>query len=141
MPHTNVPGSRNAKRYQDVQEILNAGINVICAFNVQHLESLKDVVERVTGVVIRETVPDTFLAQADQVVNLDLAVEDLTDRLQSGKIYDNDKIPWRWSTSSRRRTCCGCASWPCARWPRAWIARRSPSATPATRPAAAWAAG
>ena len=92
--HTNVPGSRNAKRYQDVQEILNAGINVVCAFNVQHLESLKDLVQRVTGVVIRETVPDTFLRQADQVVNLDLAVEDLTDRLQSGKIYEKDKIPW-----------------------------------------------
>jgi two-component system sensor histidine kinase KdpD len=92
--HTNVPGSRNAKRYQDVQEILNAGINVVSAFNVQHLESLKDVVQRVTGVVIRETVPDTFLRQADQVVNLDLAVEDLTDRLQSGKIYDKEKIPW-----------------------------------------------
>ena len=56
--HTNAPGSRNNKRYQDVYDILDAGINVICAFNVQHLESLKDVVERVTGVAIRETVPD-----------------------------------------------------------------------------------
>lgn len=90
--HTNVPGSRNAKRYQDIFEILDAGINVICAFNVQHLESLKDLVERATGVVIRETVPDTFLKQADQVVNLDLAVEDLLDRLRAGKIYDPHKI-------------------------------------------------
>src|SRR5260221_1880170 len=61
--HTNAPGSRNKKRYQDVFELLDAGINVICAFNVQHLESLKDVVERATGVAIRETVPDSFLKQ------------------------------------------------------------------------------
>ena len=92
--HTNIPGSRNRKRYQDVHDILAAGINVICAFNVQHLESLKDLVERVTGVVIRETVPDTFLKQADQVVNLDLAAEDLLDRLRAGKIYDPAKVEW-----------------------------------------------
>src|SRR5262245_56959630 len=90
--HTNVPGSRNNKRYQDIFEILDAGINVIAAFNVQHLESLKDLVERATGVVIRETVQDTFLKQADQVVNLDLAVEDLLERLKAGKIYDPHKI-------------------------------------------------
>ena len=92
--HTNAPGSRNNKRYQDVYDILDAGINVICAFNVQHLESLKDVVERVTGVAIRETVPDKFLKDADQVVNLDLAIEDLVDRLRSGKIYAPDKVVW-----------------------------------------------
>src|SRR5437870_4034960 len=69
-----------------------AGINVMCAFNVQHLESLKDVVERVAGVPIRETVPDTFLKQADQVVTLDLSVEDLLERLRAGKIYAEDKI-------------------------------------------------
>jgi len=92
--HTNSPGSRNRKRYQDVLDILDAGINVICAFNVQHLETLKDVVERVTGVVIRETVPDSFLKQADQVVNLDLAAEDLLDRLRAGKIYDQQKVEW-----------------------------------------------
>ena len=92
--HTNVPGSRNKKRYQDVLELLDAGVNVICAFNVQHLESLKDMVERVTGVVIRETVPDTFLKQADQVVNLDLDAEDLLERLRAGKIYDRAKVEW-----------------------------------------------
>src|SRR5512143_468461 len=92
--HTNVPGSRNRKRYQDVLELLAAGINVICAFNVQHLESLKDVVERATGVTIRETVPDTLLKQADQVVNLDLDAEDLIERLRSGKIYAADKVEW-----------------------------------------------
>jgi two-component system sensor histidine kinase KdpD len=94
LAHTNVPGSRNHKRYQDVTELLDAGINVIGAFNVQHLESLKDIVERVTGVVIRETIPDSFLKQADQVVNLDLAVEDLQERLSAGKIYAEDKVPW-----------------------------------------------
>ncbi len=94
LAHTNVPGSRNAKRYQDVLELLNAGINVIGAFNVQHLESLNGLVERVTGVVVRETIPDSFLKQADQVVNLDLDVEDLQERLRSGKIYKADKIPW-----------------------------------------------
>ncbi len=92
--HTNAPGSRNRKRYQDVLDIIEAGINVICAFNIQHLESLKDLVERVTGVVIRETVPDSFLKQADQVVNLDLAAEDLLDRLRAGKIYDREKVGW-----------------------------------------------
>jgi two-component system sensor histidine kinase KdpD len=94
LAHTNVPDSRNRKRYQDVLELLDAGIAVIGAFNVQHLESLKEIVERVTGVAIRETVPDSFLRQADQVVNLDLSVEDLQERLRAGKIYGSDKIAW-----------------------------------------------
>src|SRR5438105_14094424 len=94
IPHTNVPGSKNRKRYQDVLDLLGAGINVIGALNVQHLESLNGLIERATGVLVRETVPDSFLKQADQVVNLDLAVEDLQERLQQGKIYASDKIPW-----------------------------------------------
>jgi two-component system sensor histidine kinase KdpD len=93
LAHTNPPGSRNKRRYLDVLELLNAGINVIGAFNVQHLESLNDLVERVTGVVVRETIPDSFLKQADQVVNLDLTVEDLQERLRAGKIYPLDRIP------------------------------------------------
>jgi two-component system sensor histidine kinase KdpD len=92
--HTNMPGCRNNKRYQDILELLAAGINVICAFNIQHLESLNDVVTRVTGVRVRETVPDTFLQEADQIVTLDLDVEDLLERLQAGKIYPPDKVPW-----------------------------------------------
>jgi len=92
--HTNAPGSRNKRRYQDVLEILDAGISVIGAFNIQHLESLNDLVERVTQVKTRETVPDGFLREADQIVNLDLAVEDLIERLKGGKIYAPDKIPW-----------------------------------------------
>jgi two-component system sensor histidine kinase KdpD len=90
--HTNVPGCRNTKRYEDVFELLEARINVICAFNIQHLESLKDIVERATDTRIRETVPDTFLQQADQVVNLDLAVEDLIERLRTGKVYAEEKV-------------------------------------------------
>lgn len=92
--HTNVPGGRNKKRFQDVLDLVEAGISVIGAFNIQHLDSLNDLVERVTAVTVRETVPDRFLKQADQVVNLDLAVEDLQERLRSGKIYAPDKIPW-----------------------------------------------
>ena len=94
LAHTNAPGSRRRKRYQDVADLLDAGINVIGAVNIQHLESLNDLVERVTGVVVRETIPDAFIKQADQVVNLDLAVEDLLERLRAGKIYASDKIPW-----------------------------------------------
>src|SRR5436190_9477628 len=94
LPHTNVPGSRNKKRYQDVLELLDAGINVICAMNVQHLESLNDLVRQATDVIVRETVPDSFLKQADQVVNLDLAAEDLLERLRAGKIYSAEKISW-----------------------------------------------
>ncbi|MCY1017980.1 sensor protein KdpD [Pyxidicoccus sp. MSG2] len=93
LAHTNLPVCRHRKRYQDVQELLDAGINVIGAFNVQHLESLNDLVERTTGVTVRETLPDSFLKDADQVVNLDLAVEDLHERLKAGKIYAEDKVP------------------------------------------------
>jgi two-component system sensor histidine kinase KdpD len=94
IPHTNAPGSSNRKRYQDLLALLDAGINVIGAMNVQHLESLNGLIERATGVAVRETVPDSFLKQADQVVNLDLAVEDLQERLRAGKIYAPEKIPW-----------------------------------------------
>lgn len=92
--HTNAPGSTHLRRHQDIESLLEAGINVICAFNVQHLESLNDLVERATGVTIHETVPDTFLKFADQVVTVDLAVEDLLERLRAGKIYAGDKIDW-----------------------------------------------
>jgi two-component system, OmpR family, sensor histidine kinase KdpD len=93
LAHTNAPDSRNRKRWEDVEELIAAGINVIGAFNVQHLESLNDLVARATGVRVRETIPDAWLKTADQVVNLDLAVEDLEERLRSGKIYAADKVP------------------------------------------------
>jgi two-component system sensor histidine kinase KdpD len=94
LAHTNVPGSRHRKRYQDVIALLDAGISVIGAFNIQHLESLNDLVARTARVAIRETIPDSFLKQADQVVSLDLSVEDLLERLQAGKVYPKEKIPW-----------------------------------------------
>jgi two-component system sensor histidine kinase KdpD len=94
LAHTNAPGGRTRKRYQDVLELLDAGINVIAAFNVQHLESLNDIVSRNANVQVRETVPDSFLKKADQIVNLDLSVEDLVERLKAGKIYPSDKVAW-----------------------------------------------
>jgi two-component system, OmpR family, sensor histidine kinase KdpD len=92
LAHTNVPGARNGKRWQDVLLLLDEGINVISAVNVQHLESLHGVLERELGVLVRETVPDWVVAQADQVVNLDIPAEDLRQRLREGKIYHPDKI-------------------------------------------------
>jgi two-component system sensor histidine kinase KdpD len=92
LAHTNVPGSRNAKRYEDVQDILAAGIHVITTMNVQHLESLYNVVENAVGVKVRERIPDSILAEADQIVDVDLATEDLRNRLEEGKIYPPDRI-------------------------------------------------
>jgi two-component system sensor histidine kinase KdpD len=90
--HTNVPGSRHGKRYEDVLEILNAGIHVMTAVNIQHLETLNDAVARATGVRVRETVPDTFLDRADEVINVDVTVEELRNRLREGKIYRPEKV-------------------------------------------------
>ena len=92
LAHTNVPGSRNRKRYEDVFEILDAGIPVITAFNVQHIESLNDTISRITGVRVRETIPDYFLRRADEVVNIDVSVDTLRTRLRQGKIYSVEKI-------------------------------------------------
>ena len=92
LAHTNIPGSRNTKRYQDVQEILSAGIHVITTLNIQHLESLRDTVESEIGVKVRERIPDTVIAEADQIVDVDLTAEDLLQRLREGKIYPPDRI-------------------------------------------------
>jgi two-component system, OmpR family, sensor histidine kinase KdpD len=92
LAHTNVPGSRNEKRYQDVLDILNAGIHVMTAVNIQHLETLNDAVAKVTGVRVRETVPDTFLERAEEVINVDVTVEELRNRLREGKIYRPEKV-------------------------------------------------
>ena len=92
LAHSNVPGARHAKRWEDVLDLLEEGISVISAMNVQHLESLNDVVERELAVTVRETVPDWLVAQADQVVNVDLSAEDLRQRLRDGKIYRPEKI-------------------------------------------------
>jgi len=91
LPFTNVAGSHNPKRYLDVQELLLAGINVITTLNIQHLESLHDTVLRATGVDVRERVPDPFVLEADQIVNIDLTAEELRERLRMGKIYPADR--------------------------------------------------
>jgi two-component system sensor histidine kinase KdpD len=92
LAHTNIPGSKHHKRYEDVLELLDAGISVITAVNIQHIESLNDVVARTTGVKVRETVPDSFLRQADEVVNVDVSIDTLRTRLRQGKIYRIEKI-------------------------------------------------
>jgi two-component system sensor histidine kinase KdpD len=92
LAHTNAPGSRHEKRYQDVLDLLGHGIDVMTAVNIQHLETLNDVVSRITGVQVRETVPDTFIDRADEVINVDLTVDELRDRLKQGKIYRPEKI-------------------------------------------------
>jgi two-component system, OmpR family, sensor histidine kinase KdpD len=93
LAHTNVPGSPNSKRYQDVLEILAAGIHVVSTLNVQHLESLYDTVERLIGVRVKERLPDWVLADADQLVNVDLAPEDLRRRLEEGQVYSAERVP------------------------------------------------
>jgi two-component system sensor histidine kinase KdpD len=92
LAHTNAPGSRNAKRYQDIEDLLRAGINVISTLNIQHLESLYDMVEKSTGVKVKERVPDYVLGMADQLVNVDLSAEDLRERLLAGKIYPAERV-------------------------------------------------
>jgi two-component system sensor histidine kinase KdpD len=87
LAHTNVPGSRNAKRYQDVEEILAAGIHVVSTLNIQHLESLYETVEQATGVKVKERLPDRMVIQADQLVNIDIATDDLLQRMKEGKVY------------------------------------------------------
>ncbi|WP_342085231.1 sensor protein KdpD [Dyadobacter sp. OTU695] len=92
LAHTNIEGSKNEKRWQDVMEILDAGINVISAVNIQHIESLNEEVKQITGVEVRERIPDNVLAVADEVVNIDLTADELITRLKEGKIYRPDKI-------------------------------------------------
>jgi len=92
LAHTNVPGSTHEKRYLDVLDLLGAGIGVLTAVNIQHLETLNDAVGRVTGVRVRETVPDTFLDRADEVVNVDVTVQELQSRLRQGKVYKPEKV-------------------------------------------------
>jgi len=93
LAHSNVPGSRHEKRWQDVEELVSRGISVITAVNVQHLESLHDQVLKITGTDVTERIPDQLLRQADEVVNVDLTVGELRARLEEGKIYDAAKVP------------------------------------------------
>lgn len=92
LAHTNIEGSKNEKRWQDVMEILEAGINVVSAINIQHIESLNEEVKTITGIEVKERIPDSVLAQADEVVNIDLTADELITRLKEGKIYESEKI-------------------------------------------------
>jgi two-component system sensor histidine kinase KdpD len=92
LAHTNAPGVEHEKRFQDVEELLSAGISVMTTVNIQHLESLVDVVARATGVAVRERVPDRLLRQADAIVNVDLPSEELIQRLREGKIYPAERV-------------------------------------------------
>jgi Osmosensitive K+ channel histidine kinase len=92
LAHTNIPGSKNEKRWQDVMDLLNAGINVISAVNIQHMESINHQVKIITGVEVQERVPDSILQIADEVVNIDLTADELITRLKEGKIYDPAKV-------------------------------------------------
>lgn len=92
LAHTNIEGSKNEKRWQDVVDILDAGINVISAVNIQHIESLNEEVKKITGIEVKERIPDSILAQADEVVNIDLTAAELITRLKEGKIYDPEKV-------------------------------------------------
>jgi len=104
LAHTNAPGSRHAKRWQDVAELLQAGIDVWTTLNVQHLESLSDVVAQITGVPVRETLPDTFVHQADEIELIDLPPDELLQRLRDGKVYLPETAGARWRSSSGRGT-------------------------------------
>jgi two-component system, OmpR family, sensor histidine kinase KdpD len=92
LAHTNVPGSKNKKRYEDVLDLLDAGIHVMTAINIQHLETLNDTVARSSTIRVRETVPDSFLKRADEVVNVDVTIDELRTRLKQGKVYRSEKI-------------------------------------------------
>ena len=92
LAHTNIPGARHEKRWQDVAELLNAGINVISAVNIQHIESINQQVKVITGVEVKERVPDSVLQMADEVVNIDLTADELITRLKEGKIYEASKV-------------------------------------------------
>lgn len=93
LAHTNVPGSKNKKRYEDVEEILNSGINVITTLNIQHMESLNDVVRQITGITVRETIPDSIVEKADEVVVVDITPSALQNRLKRGNVYNLEKVP------------------------------------------------
>jgi two-component system, OmpR family, sensor histidine kinase KdpD len=93
LAHTNVPGSKNKKRYEDVLEILARGINVISTLNIQHLESLNDIVFQITGIRVNETLPDAVLQEADEVVVVDIPPDSLQNRLKRGDIYSMEKVP------------------------------------------------
>jgi len=125
LAHTNAPGSRHPKRYMDVEELLNAGIDVYSTVNIQHLESLVDVVQQITGVIVREKIPDRLLDEADEIELIDLPTNELLQRLKDGKVYISDQAMRPWKNSSARATLPPCVNCPCAARPTVWTTRCS----------------
>ena len=101
LAHSNVPGSKHKKRYMDVQELLEAGISVLSAFNIQHLESVHDIVAQITNVKVRERVPDFILQKANEIQLVDATPEVLRKRLIDGKIYKEEKFSKAYKISLR----------------------------------------
>ena len=117
LAHSNAPDSRHPKRYQDVEELIGAGIDVWTALNIQHLESLVDVVSRITGVIVRESVPDSVIKKADEVIVVDITPTELIQRLEAGKVYCRRMPGVRPMASSSPAISPPCASWRCAAQP------------------------
>jgi two-component system sensor histidine kinase KdpD len=113
LAHTNVPGSRHAKRWQDIDDLLDAGITVLSTVNIQHLESVNDVVQTITGVPQRETVPDQVVRAAEQVELVDITPEALRRRMAHGNVYAPTRSTRRSGTTSGSATSPRCANWPC----------------------------
>ena len=120
LAHSNVEGSRHAKRWQDVDELLAAGIDVWTTLNVQHLESLNDVIAQITNVVVRETVPDAVIERADQIELIDVTPEELIERLHAGKVYVPAKPNGRCKASSKKRISSLCEKSRCVKRPTAY---------------------
>ncbi len=144
--HTNVPGSRNEKRWQDVELLLDHGIDVISTLNVQHLESLNDVVREITGTVQRETVPDEIVRRAEQVELVDMAAQALRRRLAHGNVYPPEKIDAALANYFREGNLLSLRElallWTAGRWMRHSAATASSTRSPTPgRPASAWWSG
>ncbi len=130
LAHSNLRSCRHPKRWQDIEELLDAGINVLTTVNVQHLESLNDVVSGITGIRVRETVPDRFFDSADEVVLVDLPPDDLRQRLREGKIYVGEGAERAIENFFAKEICLPCASWLCGALPIVLTIRSGPGVTP-----------
>lgn len=111
LAHTNVEGSLNEKRWQDVMTLLDEGINVISAINIQHIESVNEEVQEITGIEVKERVPDSVLQEADEVVNIDLTAEELISRLKAGRYTVRKRFRQHWIISSGPRISFNCGNW------------------------------
>ncbi len=120
LAHTNVPGSERPKRWQDVEALLTAGIDVYSTVNIQHVEGLNDLVEQLTSVAVRERIPDRLIERADQVVLVDVTPETLQERLREGRSTPPRRWARHWPISFNGVILWPCGNWPCAKWPTAW---------------------